>query len=430
MQTLRTRSDVETHKPERRHDLDWLRVLAVLLLVPFHSALIFSHNPGDIVYVKDRLESEALIQFAYFLSQWHMPLLFMIAGASTWFALEFRTARQYLRDRLARLVIPTLFGITVLIPPMIYMQFLGKPGFSFWQFYPRFFRVDSRDLSGTSGTFTPSHLWFVLFLFVYSVVALPLFLFLKWERGVRLTARLARSLTRRGAILLLALPLAVADVVYDIGGKSPFLYLTLFIYGYVLVADARFQDTLERHAVGAAVLGAIATAPIVCLISGRPAPEHPLTPVLIHLVYYLSRWCWLVAILGLGRRYLGFNNGILRYASEASYPFYILHFLINTVVGTWVVRWDARIGVKYLTITGATILVTVAVYDLVIKRMDVTRILFGMKPRTHKVTRAQIRKADSRPLADGKASWMRVCHDGGVGAKEHESDLLTGGSVQ
>jgi hypothetical protein len=66
-----------------------------------------------------------------------------------------------------------------------------------------------------------------------------------------------------------------------------------------------------------------------------------------------------------------------------------------------VVQWDASIGVKYLTITGATILVTVAVYDLVIKRMDVTRILFGMKPRTHKVTRAQIRKADSRPLADG-----------------------------
>ena len=77
--------------------------------------------------------------------------------------------------------------------------------------------------------------------------------------------------------------------------------------------------------------------------------------------------------------------------SEASYPFYILHFLINTVVGTCVVQWNAGIGVKYLAINGVTILVTYAVYDLVVKRMDVTRILFGMKPRMHKVTRASIR---------------------------------------
>jgi glucan biosynthesis protein C len=391
MKTPGIGSGIETRKPERRYDLDWLRVLAVLLLVPFHSALIFSHNPGDIVYVKDRLESETLIQFAYFQSQWHMPLLFMIAGASTWFALEFRTVRQYLRDRFTRLVIPTVFGVTVLIPPMIYMQYLGEPGSSFWQFYPRFFQVNFEDLSGNSGTFTPSHLWFVIFLFVFSVVALPLFLFLKREAGTRLLARLARFLKRRGAILLLALPLAVADVLLDIGGKAPFLYLTLFIYGFVLVADARFQDILENHAVGAAGLGAIATVPIVYLISGRPVPQHSLTPVVIHLVYYLSRWCWLVAILGLGRRYLNFNHGILRYASEASYPFYILHFLINTVVGTYVVPWDASIGVKYLAINGVTILVTYAVYDLVVKRMSVTRILFGMKPRMHKVTRASIR---------------------------------------
>jgi glucan biosynthesis protein C len=74
--------------------------------------------------------------------------------------------------------------------------------------------------------------------------------------------------------------------------------------------------------------------------------------------------------------------------SEASYPFYILHFLINTVVGTCVVQWDAGIGVKYLTINGVTILVTYAVYDLLVKRTDVTRILFGMRPRTYRVTRA------------------------------------------
>jgi len=380
MPSLETGSGIETRKPERRYDLDWLRVLAVLLLVPFHSALIFSHNPGDIVYVKDRLESEPLIQFAYFVSQWHMPLLFIVAGASTWFALKSRTGGQYLKERFTRLVVPTLFGITFLIPPMIYLQFLGQPDCgSFWQFYPRFFRVDFDDLSGNAGTFTPAHLWFVIFLFVFSVVALPLFLYLRREPGRRLINRLAGFFERRGAIFLLALPPAVAAVPFDIGGKSPFLYLTFFIYGYLLVSDARFGRALDRHATGALVLGTVATVPFVYLTAGHPLPQHPAAPILVHLMYYFSRWCWLVAILRLGRRYLNVNSRLLRYVSEASYPFYLLHFLVNTAIAHHVIRWDAVVAVKYLVITIATVLVTYVVYDLLVKRTRVTRFLFGMR---------------------------------------------------
>ena len=381
--------------PERRHDLDWLRVFSVLLLVPFHTALVFSHRPGDIVYVKDRVESLLLIQFAYFVNQWHMPLLFMIAGASTWFALRSRTGRQYLEERFTRLVVPTLFGITVLIPPMIYLQFLGQPDFgSFWQFYPQFFRVDFDDLSGNAGTFTPSHLWFLIFLFVFSVVALPLFLYLRREPGQRLIGRLAGFFERRGTIFLLALPPAVAAVVFDIGGKAPFLYLTFFIYGYVLVSDARFERALDRHATSALVLGAIATAPFVYLIAGHPLPQHPAVPILVHLAYYFSRWCWLVAILGLGRRYLNVNSRFLRYAREASYPFYLLHFLVNTVVGHHVVRWDVGVALKYLAINVVTIPATVAAYEILVKRTNLTRFLFGMKPnRTAYLKRVALRDA-------------------------------------
>ena len=389
------RARVTPGQPKRRHDLDWLRVLAVLLLVPFHTALVFSHRPGDIVYVKDQVESLPLIQFAYFVSQWHMPLLFMIAGASTWFALKSRTGRRYLEERFTRLVVPTLFGITVLIPPMIYLQFLGQPDFgSFWQFYPRFFRVDFGDLSGNAGTFTPAHLWFLIFLFVFSVVALPLFLYLRREPGRRWIGRLAALFERRGAIFLLALPPAVAAMLFDVGGKAPFLYLTFFVYGYVLVSEARFERAIDRHATSALILGTIATAPFVYLVAGHPLPQHPVVPILVHLVYYFSRWCWLVAILGLGRRYLNVNSRFLRYASEASYPFYLLHFLVNSIVGHCVVRWDVGVALKYLAITGVTIPATVAVYEILVKRTNLTRFLFGMKrKRTACLKRVALRDA-------------------------------------
>ncbi len=357
-------------KSIRRHDLDWLRVLAVLLLVPFHSALIFSLRPGDIVYVKDQVESEILIQLAYFVHQWHMPLLFMIAGASTWFALEKRTGGQYLAERVKRLLVPTLFGITVLVPPMVYMQFLDEPRFgSFWQFYPRFFQIDFEDLSGNAGTFTPAHFWFVIFLFVFSAAALPLFLALKRAPGRRLVARLATFLQKPGMIFLPALPLALAVVLLDIGGKAPLLHLTLFVYGFVLAADERFQDAMDRHVVSALVVGVIATA-CLYILANR---------VLLHLVYYLSRWCWLVVIFGLGRRYLNASGRLLRYASEAAYPFYMLHFLINTAVGYVVTRWDTGVALKYLAINALTIPMVVLVYELVVKRTGITRFLFGMK---------------------------------------------------
>jgi peptidoglycan/LPS O-acetylase OafA/YrhL len=361
---------------KRRHDIDWLRVLAVLLLVPFHSALIFSLAPDDIVYVKDQVESPILIQFAYFVHLWHMPLLFVLAGASTWFALRFRTAGKYLEERFLRLVIPLVFACTTLIPLMIYVQFLDKPDFdSFWQFYAQFFRIDFGDLSGYSGTFTPSHLWFVLFLFVFSVVALPLFLYLGRESGRRLIAALATFFERRWAIFVLALPLAIAVALVDVGGKAPLLYLSLFIYGYVWAADARFQGIVDRHRISALALGVIFTVAFHVLVSVGG------NRVLIHILYYFSRWCWLIAILGFGRRWLSRSGRLLSYLSEASYPFYILHMPINTIVGFFVIQWPVGVAVKYLVINVVTILATYAVYEVLVKRVGVTRFLFGMKPK-------------------------------------------------
>ena len=368
-------------KPNRRPDIDWLRVLAVLLLVPFHSALIFSLAPGDVVYVKDRVESQVLIQFAYFVHLWHMPLLFVLAGASTWFALEFRTAGKYLKERCARLVAPLLFAVTTLVPLMLYVQFLSKPNFSFWQFYVRFFRIDFNNLSGYSGTFTPSYMWFVLFLFVFSVVALPLFLYLKRESGRRLIARVATFFERRGMIFLLALPLAIAVVVADIGDKPPLLFLTLFIYGYIWVSDARFQTIVDRHRISALILGVLFTAAFQVLA----ATEGSL--VLIHILYYFSRWCWLLAILGFGHKYLSRSGKMLAYLSEVSYPFYILHLPINTIVGYFVIQWPVGIAVKYPVIVVVTILATFAVYEALVRRTSVTRFLFGMKPRSRRLKR-------------------------------------------
>jgi hypothetical protein len=114
--------------PTRRHDLDVLRILAVLLLIPFHSARVF--DTFDPFYVKNEQTSDALSwAIVAFLNPWHMPLLFVLAGAATWFALRHRSPRAYAGERVKRLLVPFLFGIAVIVPPQAYRALLhaGRP---------------------------------------------------------------------------------------------------------------------------------------------------------------------------------------------------------------------------------------------------------------------------------------------------------------
>jgi fucose 4-O-acetylase-like acetyltransferase len=107
---------------ERRYDLDWLRVLGVLLLIPFHVALIFVLQPYTIMYIRDVVNSPTLSGTTGFIHMWHMPMLFMISGAATYFALGFRSAGEYVRERFLRLFIPLIFGLATYVPFTIYIR--------------------------------------------------------------------------------------------------------------------------------------------------------------------------------------------------------------------------------------------------------------------------------------------------------------------
>jgi len=371
---------MQVRTPERRYDLDWLRVIAVLVLVPFHTARIF--DIWEPFYAKNDQVSEALSHlFIGAVGPWHMPLFFLLAGAGTWFALGFRSGGQYVRERFKRLIVPLVFGVLVLVPSQSYLGALTYGNFdgSLFQYYPRFFQVG--DLTGYMGGFTPAHLWFILFLFGLSLVALPLFLYLRREAGQRLIVKLADFFTRPGAIFLPAIPLVVMIALPDIGGKNPFYYLALFIYGSVLMADTRFGEALDRHKTPALILGSsILLALWIADVIGVGVPGW-----LWGICYMcFAAWFLLVAILGFGQKYLNFVNAALKYASQAAYPFYLLHQTVIVIVGFYVVQWNIGVLLKFLIIVVAATVVTALGYELLVKRTNVTRFLFGMKVQVKK----------------------------------------------
>lgn len=368
-------------RPERVYYIDWLRVLAVLLLIPFHSARIF--DIWDPFYAKNAATSSFLsYSVITFLNQWQIPLLFLLAGASSWYALGVRTGRQYAAERWKRLLLPFLFGILVIVPPQAYLARLQNPDYhdSVLRFLPDYFRVRG-DLTGYTGLFTPGHLWFIAFLFVFALVALPFLLYLRTDGGRKRISGLAVTIEKPGGLLWFLLPLLVAGALPDLGGKNPFVYITLFIYGFILMADARFQAALDRGRWPALGLAIVTTAGLIWLqMLNIPAPKYSPADVLSFLLRTGNTWFWIAALLAFGQKFLNFSNDFLRYAAEGSYPFYILHQTVIVVIGYFVVQGTESIAVKYLLIALASFAATTLLYDLAVRRTNLTRFLFGMKP--------------------------------------------------
>jgi len=349
----------------------------VLLLIPFHTARLF--DIWDPNYVKNAELSPALSYLIAFMSPWHMPLIFLLAGVATWFALDFRSGKQYIKERFLRLLIPLVFGVLVIVPPQAYLARLQDPGYSesYLHFLSDYFVIRG-DLSGYTGLFTPAHLWFILYLFVFSLAALPLFLYLK--RDGRFIEWLARACEARGIIFLLAIPLAFVGALPGISDKNPFYYITLFIYGFLLMGDSRLRGVIDRHKAAALVVGLITMGITMTIWALRVQfPDNSIGDILFYFLRTFNTWFWLIAILGYGQQYLNFTNSLQKYANQAAYPFYILHQTVIVVIGFYVVQWEVNLWVKFLVIAVIAFFATLLLYDVGVKRTNLTRFLFGLK---------------------------------------------------
>jgi glucan biosynthesis protein C len=376
-------------KHDRRHELDWLRVLAVLLLIYFHSARIFDF--GDF-YVKNGVLNLGMEAFVAFVDMWFMPLFFFIAGAASFFALGYRSGKKYAGERFKRLMIPFVFGTLVLATPQVYCVLLQKPGYSdnYLQYYRYIFSTPplTEVTAGSVGpakiiayTLEPAHLWFILYLFIFSVLCLPLFLRLRDERGRGFLQRVATLLRRRGAIFLFALPILFYNITPI---DDPTLYRLFHIYpfflGFLFYCDERFGRAVDDYLKPALVMAVVCAAAFLTMLCtvGLDSQKAFLDGFLVDALFSFGTWFWLLALVGLGRRYLRFENGFLRYANPGSYPFYILHQTVIVLIGYLVFEWSWSIAPKYLFITTVSLAITVMGYEL-LKRTRPTRFLMGMK---------------------------------------------------
>ena len=379
---------------ERRYDIDWLRVVAMQTIFFFHSNRFF-----DTVgwHLKNAEQSTISTLFTGLVDLWIMQLFFLVSGVGSWYALRFRTGGQYLFDRVKRLLIPLYtVGLFILLPPQFYFELVTNRGYTgtFWEFIPRYIgSIKHLDFDDPC-FFTPfsGHLWFVQYLFLISLVMLPLLLYLKSEPGRRLIERLAGCCDRQGGIFLFLIPLAIVRICLRgfFEGEHTwadfFYYAVFFVMGYIMPADKRFTEGFKRHGWVCLALGMAGFGGEGFFIFGLgynyPGSESfSLIYVLFQIVMSIASWSWVVFILSLGARYLNFNNKALAYGNEAVLPFYIFHQTIILIVGWFVIRWNMGILPKYLIVCVISFVLIMALYELLVRHINILRFFFGMRPK-------------------------------------------------
>jgi glucans biosynthesis protein C len=364
---------------QRRFDLDWLRVLAFGLLIFFHSGMPFVPWTW---HIKNAEHSEALETIMAFLHAWRLPLLFLVSGAAARLALGQRSAGSFARERLRRLGLPLLFGILVLVPPQVYFERVRSHEFegSYLGFYPHFF-----DGIYPVGNFSWHHLWYVVYVLVFSLVSLPLLTFLR-DRGCGLLTRATDLLARPGAlVLLMPLPLAIVFLLQRDWPETNNLFadwynvaisLTLFLYGYAIYSSERLLAAIERQRAVTLALGIVLYLVFQALL--RSATVFPFA--LFAPIETLFVMAWLLAVIGYAARYLRHGGVVLRYATEAVYPFYLLHQTVTVALAFWITPWTLGVWPKYLLVAAGTFIITWAIYEGIVRRVGFLRPCFGLKP--------------------------------------------------
>ena len=374
---------------KRRYELDWLRVLAILFVFLYHSTRFFDLGDWHLKNVNIYVWVEIWNIFA---TRWIMPLFFIISGASLFYAIGKSSGwSRFYVDKFLRLMIPVLIGSVTHSTLQVYLDRLthGQFSGSFFSFLPEYFNGVYLGI-GMSGNFAfhGMHLWYLLFLFLYSLLCYPLFIWLKGG-GREILNRITSLFARPGLIYLgFSLPLLIMEVlipqaVLDVGnGGWGFLhYIWFLISGFIIVSSDRLQQHIMNQRWISLLLGVgLSTAYLYLLFSQSGMALPAWTGDWIYtLLSFFSAWCWLFAILGFGMRFLAFDRPLLRTANEGVMPFFVLHQTVLLCVGYFVMTWDIHDAIKWVIVFISSFIVIITLYTLFIRKIEFFRFLFGMK---------------------------------------------------
>ncbi|AKA34701.1 acyltransferase family protein [Flagellimonas lutaonensis] len=369
-------------KKIRRYDLDWLRVIVFGLLIFYHVGMFFVpwgwHIKNNVIY-------EWLRWPMLFLNQWRLPILFVISGMGTYYALSHRNLRQFSWERAKRLGIPLFVGMLLIVPPQVYIERLAHGQFQ--GSYLDYLTTVAFNGVYPEGNISWHHLWFLPYLLLFSLVLGPLFIYLR-RNTTRLGAWVKKMLQKPFGAYVFVLPLFLVEAFVE-----PFFPVThaligdwftisfnilFFFYGFLLVSAGKiFWETLPKIKNRALAIGMVAfSALLIIWLFFEDSIVVHFTEAFIKVV---NIWSWILVLFAYSAKYLNRPSKRLSYANRSVYPFYILHQTVTIVIAYFLMDLEWGLFPKAILLIVGTFGISWLIYDFIILRIRLLHPLFGLK---------------------------------------------------
>lgn len=358
---------------ERRYDIDWLRVIAIGLLLIYHIAIVFQPWAMFIGFIKSNESIEGLWEPMTMLNVWRIPLLFYVSGMGIYFAMRKRNWKQLLTERSKRILLPFIFGVVAITPLHMYIfqNYYNMP----LTYFPHM-----------------GHLWFLGNIFVYVLILSPLFFYLIKNQKGKFKKIISKVMSYALGPLLISL-----FFMLEIGLVKPqlfelyaqtwhgfFMGFLAFFFGFIFVYCGKtFWQTITKWKwlyIGIAAV----------LFTIRFTGFNSISNMYITTI---ESNCWIFGIFGLGYQYLNKPSKSLTYLSQAVYPIYIIHMFV-LFASAWIfLPLDIHPILKFISVTFFTFIVCFLIYEFILRRIYFLRPLFGLKWEIN--TKKQLEKITS-----------------------------------
>lgn len=343
----------------RRYDIDWVRAIAIGLLLIYHTAIGFQPWGIMIGFITTERPWASLWTPMTIMNIWRIPLLFFVSGMGIYFAIQNRSWKHLLLERAQRILLPFLFGMFVIVPL----------GILLWQYHYGW---------TLSYSYNPGHLWFLGNIFVYVIILAPAFYYLNMNKAGKVVRTLKSILgTPLGLLPVITVFVAEAMLVnprpfelYAMTWHGFIIGMLAFFFGFCFVISGdTFWKMISRWR-----WVFLATAVILCVL--RLTQFQPFAP---NYLIAIESNCWIIAVFAFSYLYLNRPSNALNYLSQAAYPVYILHMLFLYVGSIIIFPLEIPVSLQFILLLLFTVIGCFLTFEFVVRRIPFLRPLFGLK---------------------------------------------------
>jgi len=344
---------------ERRYDIDWLRVIAIGLLLIYHIGIAFQPWGVFIGFIQSNDSLNWLWGPLSMLNIWRIPLLFFVSGMGVSFAIRKRNWGQLMLERTRRILIPFIFGMFFIAPLHVFL----------WQSYYK------QDINYSVN---PVHLWFLANIFLYVLLLSPLFLYMRKKLDAGLGRAVARLFSHPVSLVLIAAFFVIEAIVlnpetyatYAMNLHGFLVGFLAFLFGFLLVYAGEGARKMIMKWRWITLLMAIVLFVIRSVVFDLTAPNTLIA---------IESNMWIFSAFGFASQHLDRPGKTLAYLAQAAYPVYILHMIFLYLGSYLIMPLDIPVILQFILIVLFTFAGCLLVYEFIIRRVRFLRPLFGLR---------------------------------------------------